>query len=104
MEAERDYSRRILDTVGEIVRGLRTSAAAAMRCACTSGAASCTEPFGNQSRFQVVMRIRAGSVDSPSAKATTKDASKPKNERLIAPRLYQFVIAVWRAKEHNPIA
>ena len=50
------------------------------------------------SRFQVVMRTLVGSGDSPSAKATTRDASKPKNEHLIAPRLYQFVIAVWRAK------
>jgi hypothetical protein len=48
------------------------------------------------------MRTLAGSGDSPSVEATTRDASKPKNERLIAPRLYQFVIAAWRAKEHNP--
>ena len=44
------------------------------------------------------MRIVVDSVDSPSVEATTRDASKPKNERLIAPRPYQFVIAVWKAK------
>ena len=48
------------------------------------------------------MRIVVDSVDSPSVEATTRDASKPKNERLIVPRLYQFVIAAWRAKAHNP--
>ena len=38
---------------------MRTSAAASIRCACFSGGASRGEPFGNHSRFQVVMRILA---------------------------------------------
>ena len=48
-----------------------------------------------------VFRIRDEEGDSPSVEATTRDASKPKNERLIAPRPYHFVIAVWRAKRHS---
>src|SRR5437867_6762433 len=67
--------------------GLRTSAAAAIRCACTSGVTSWAEPFGNHSRFQVVMRSLVGSGDSASAPAMTKDATKAKNARFTGPRL-----------------
>jgi hypothetical protein len=63
--------------------GLRTSAAAAIRCACTSGVASCAEPLGNHSRFQVVMRILAGSVELPRAEATTKAVSRESKARFV---------------------
>src|SRR4030095_13533363 len=72
--------------------GLRTSAAAAMRCACTSGVASCADPFGNHSRFQVVIRTLVGSGHSPSAKATTQDASKANEARFTAPRLISLSV------------
>ena len=57
------------------------------------------DPFWNHSRFQVVMRILVGSVDSPITELTTTDASKANKVRFTKPRLYQFVIAVWRAKD-----
>jgi hypothetical protein len=58
-----------------------------------------TEPFGNHSRFQVMMRILVGSVDSPSAEPTMiTDGSKANKARFTEPRLYQFFIAVCRAK------
>jgi hypothetical protein len=43
-------------------------------------------------RFQVVTRTFAGSGDSPSAKATTKDASKANEARFTAPRLISLSV------------
>ncbi len=61
--------------------------AAWIRCACAFGGASLAEPFGNHSRFQVVMRILVDSVDSLTAEATTSDASRANKARFTDPRL-----------------
>jgi hypothetical protein len=64
----------------------------------------------SRNRFQVVTRTLAGSGDSPSAKATTKDASRANKarfvnvDRLICARSYHFVVALGRAKEAQSVA
>jgi hypothetical protein len=78
---------------------LRTSAASFIRWFCCSRDASLADPLGNHSRFQVVMRILVGSLDSPSAEPTITDASKANKARFTETRHYQFFIAVWSAKE-----
>jgi hypothetical protein len=52
--------------------------------------ASLADPLGNHSRFQVVMRIVVGLVDSPSAETMITNASKASTVRFTTPRLYQF--------------
>jgi hypothetical protein len=71
--------------------GRRTAAADAIRCACTSGVATCAEPFGNHSRFQVLTRTFAGSGDSPATPATTNDPSKAKKRTLHGTTSYQSI-------------
>jgi hypothetical protein len=45
------------------------------------------------------MRIVCGLGESPRAEPTITDASKANKVRFTEPLLYQFVVAVWRAKE-----
>src|SRR6266571_7478259 len=53
------------------LNGRRTSAAAAMRFACSSAGILFGEPFGNHSKFQVVIRMTA---PSPSDEASETNA------------------------------
>ena len=53
------------------LRGRRTSAAAAIRFACSSTGILFGEPFGNHSKFQVVIRMTAS---SPSDEASETNA------------------------------
>jgi hypothetical protein len=84
--------------------GLRTSAAYFMRWFCCAADAWLVDPLGNHSRFQVVMRILVGLVDSPSAETMITNASKASTVRFTTSRLYQFFIAAGRAKEAESAA
>jgi len=67
-------------------------AAASMRCACFSGGTSCGDPFGNHSRFQVVIRTLTGSGDWPKAEPTTKNVSRASRTRFT--RLHPYSLSV----------